>query len=79
MRLPVGLEVQFDVDVYYEKENVYRKLGSVSPVVETLAKRQFDDFVKQVRIFVDPEIRPRLKEAPLLEWVEQAINATPGS
>ncbi|MFT5302156.1 MAG: HD superfamily phosphohydrolase [Mariniblastus sp.] len=52
---PVGLEVQFDVDVFDKKKDRYRKLGDVSPVVKTLATKQFDDFVKQVRVFVAPE------------------------
>ena len=55
---PVGLEVQFDVDVYYPELDTYRKLGEVSPVVKTLAQRQFDDFVKQVRVFVAPRLKP---------------------
>ena len=59
---PVGLEVQFDVDVFYPKTDSYRKLGDVSPVVNTLAKRQFDDFVKQVRVFVAPELLPMIGE-----------------
>ena len=54
---PVGLEVQFDVDVFFGPENGYQRLGDVSPVVKTLATRQFDDFVKQVRIFVAPHLR----------------------
>ncbi|MEL7498374.1 MAG: HD domain-containing protein [Planctomycetota bacterium] len=60
---PVGLEVQFDVDVFYGKENGYRKLGDVSPVVKTLAIRQFDDFVKQVRIFVAPSLKQSLVDS----------------
>lgn len=52
---PVGLEVQFDVDVLYASPLRYRKLGDVSPVVSTLAQKQFDDFVKQVRLFVHPD------------------------
>ena len=55
---PVGLEVQFNVDVYYPELDTYRKLGDVSPVVKTLAQRQFDDFVKQVRVFVSPRLKP---------------------
>jgi HD superfamily phosphohydrolase len=51
---PVGLEVQFNVDVYYPKLKSYRTLGEVSPVVNTLARQQFDDYVKQVRVFVTP-------------------------
>ena len=57
---PVGLEVQFNVDVYFPKQRRHRSLGDVSPVVNTLAKRQFDDFVKQVRIFVHPELSRQL-------------------
>lgn len=52
---PVGLEVQFNVDVYYPKLDAYRALGEVSPVVNTLATQQFDDYVKRVRIFVVPD------------------------
>lgn len=59
---PVGLEVQFNVDVYYSENDQFRKLGDVSPVVKTLATRQFDDFVKQVRVFVAPKWRLSLAE-----------------
>jgi HD superfamily phosphohydrolase len=53
---PVGLEVEFDIEVHFPKEDCYRNLGDVSPVVQTLAQRQFDDFVKRVRIFAHPEL-----------------------
>lgn len=62
---PVGLEVQFDVDVFYPESNEYRRLGDVSPVVKTLATRQFDDFVKQVRVFISPSLKSNL--LPLME------------
>ena len=62
---PVGLEVQFNVDVYSPKSNTYRPLGEVSPVVNTLAKRQFDDFVKQVRVFVEPSLLPLVEKLDL--------------
>ena len=70
---PVGLEVQFNVDVYFENEDLFRELGSVSPVVQTLATRQFDDFVKQVRIFVDANLRPAVKNLPIVDLVEEAV------
>ena len=70
---PVGLEVQFDVDVFYERENCYRKLGEVSPVVNTLARRQFDDFVKQVRIFVDPDLLPKISKLNIDATVRQLV------
>ncbi|MEX2315768.1 MAG: HD domain-containing protein [Pirellulales bacterium] len=53
---PTELEVDFDVDVYFPKQQVYRPLGEVSPVVRTLAREQFDNYVKQVRVFVHPRI-----------------------
>ena len=62
---PVGLEVQFDVDVLYASQQRYRKLGDVSPVVSTLAHKQFDDYVKQVRLFVHPDFAGALKAVDL--------------
>jgi HD superfamily phosphohydrolase len=53
---PVHREVEFNVEIYFPKEKVYRRLGEVSPVVQTLATRQFDDYVKRVRIFVAPDL-----------------------
>ncbi len=35
---PTHREVEFDVEVYYPKENRYRRLADVSPVVRTLAR-----------------------------------------
>lgn len=53
---PVQLEVQFQVEIFYAKENRYRSLGDVSPVVMALAQQQFDDYVKRVRLFVHPKL-----------------------
>jgi HD superfamily phosphohydrolase len=53
---PVEREVQFDIQIHFPKENCYRALGDISPVVRTLAREQFDDHVKRVRIFVHPSI-----------------------
>jgi HD superfamily phosphohydrolase len=53
---PVRREVEFHVQVYFPKENTYRTLAEVSPAVHTLATRQFDDYVKRVRIFVHPNL-----------------------
>ena len=57
---PIKLEVEFNVDVYFANEGCYRSLGEVSPVVQTLARKQFDDYVKRVRIFVHPDRREAL-------------------
>jgi HD superfamily phosphohydrolase len=53
---PARREVEFDVDVHFAKENCFRRLGDVSPVVRTLAREQFDDYVKRVRIFIHPRL-----------------------
>ncbi len=58
---PAGLEVEFNVDVHYAKEGAYRRLGDVSPVVKTLAREQFDDYVKRVRVFVHPRLAEELR------------------
>jgi HD superfamily phosphohydrolase len=58
---PVEKEVEFLIDVYYPKEDRYRPLEEVSPVVRTLAREQFDDYVKRVRVFAHPEIAEALQ------------------
>ncbi|MDC0934691.1 HD domain-containing protein [Pirellulales bacterium] len=58
---PTALEVQFKIDVFYPKEDCYRSLGEVSPVVRALAEKQFDDYVKRVRLFVHPRISDELQ------------------
>ncbi len=61
---PVELEVEFDVEVHFPKQGVYRRLGEVSPVVRTLAREQFDDYVKRVRLFVHPRLKAKLRPLP---------------
>lgn len=67
---PVEREVELRIDVLFRKEGCYRPLGEVSPVVEALAKRQFDDYVKRVRVFLHPRLvegdRPPLELGPLV-------------
>ena len=58
---PAEREVEFRVQVHYLKENRYRALGDVSPVVRTLAQEQFDDYVKRVRLFADPDVAEALR------------------
>lgn len=71
---PLGLEVEFNLEVFYAKQNVYRRLGDVSPVVRTLAQEQFDDYVKRVRIFVHPRIADELRSIDSLqEMLNEAI------
>ena len=70
---PVGLEVQFNIDVMNFSSGQSRKLGDISPVVQTLAQEQFDNFVKQVRIFLAPELISTAKAIPA-DQLEQIIS-----
>lgn len=58
---PVEREVEISVEVYYPKEDRYRPLAEVSPVVRTLAQEQFDDYVKRVRVFAHPRVASELR------------------
>jgi HD superfamily phosphohydrolase len=74
---PPHREIEFRVDIYFPKEDVYRPLSEVSPVIEALAKRQFDDYVKRVRIFADPRLAPSLIDAAKFDrCLDEAISAT---
>ena len=74
---PVGREVEIDVDIFFPKEGSYRPLCEVSPVVRALAKEQFDDYVKRVRVFAHPRILVELRQLSCLaELVQQAIQRT---
>ena len=57
---PAKLEVQFNVDIFDARAESWRPLGEVSPMIHTLAKKQFDDYVKRVRVFCKPEISTQL-------------------
>jgi HD superfamily phosphohydrolase len=57
---PGDREVEFQVDIFFPKENAYRPLCEVSPVVRALAGTQFDDYVKRVRIFAHPRCARQL-------------------
>ena len=60
---PVKLEVQFNLDVRQRTaadsdstdSHPFTPLGKLSPVVNSLATNQFDNFVKRVRVFVHPD------------------------
>ena len=74
---PMELEVEFQIDVFLRKEQRYSRLGDLSPVVETLARKQFDDYVKRVRVFVHPRLQQRIEELQEFEkLVEEAISLT---
>ncbi len=78
---PAKREVEFQVDVLFAKERCYRAFGDVSPVVQTLALRQFDDYVKRVRLFVHPRIADTCRGlgdlAPLVHRALDELPETP--
>jgi HD superfamily phosphohydrolase len=70
---PIHKEVEFKVDIYHPKEGGYRPLGQVSPVVAALARTQFDDYVKRVRVFAEPTLARELTGLPdFNEWLIEA-------
>ena len=74
---PTELEVEFDIEVYFSKENCYRRLGDVSPVVKTLAQEQFDDYVKRVRIFAHPRLAEDLRSLDCLpDFLAESVSIT---
>ncbi|MFQ5734993.1 MAG: HD domain-containing protein [Planctomycetaceae bacterium] len=73
---PPHREIEFAVDIYFPKEDVYRPLCEVSPVVDALAQRQFDDYVKRVRIFATPHVARRISGLPgFAHHLDAAISA----
>ena len=73
---PPDREIEIDVQIFYPKEDVYRGLDEVSPVIAALARTQFDDFVKRVRIFVHPRLSRRVADIPRLsDHVAAAVGA----
>jgi len=59
---PQHREVEFRVDIYSATERRYRSLREVSPIVDSMARTQFDDCVKKVRIYATEEKRNALPE-----------------
>ena len=53
---PVEKEVEIKIDVYFPKSERYRRLEDISPVVRAMAREQFDDYAKRVRIFAHPDV-----------------------
>lgn len=77
---PIKLEVEFNIEVHYPKESCFRQLGDVSPVVKTLARQQFDDFVKRVRVFAAPDLVADLNNTKCVsDLLRDAINVMNGS
>lgn len=73
---PPGLEVQFAIEVRDLKTGTSRPLGVLSPVVQALAKVQFDDYVKQVRLFLHPRLMEQAKSTAAEPILWEAIHST---
>lgn len=72
---PTELEVEFDIEVRDSHSGVYRRLGEISPMVRTLAREQFDDYVKRVRLFVHPRLAEDAKSLRgLPDLIHEAID-----
>lgn len=76
---PPHREIEFRVDIFFPKEDVYRPLYAVSPVVDSLARKQFDDYVKRVRIFVHPRLAESVAGLPDFEKLLTAAAADAGA
>lgn len=73
---PVKLEVQFKLDVRrktYDQTVAFDQLGTISPVVKSLATEQFDNFVKRVRVFVSADKIQDL-QIPHLKLIEELLS-----
>jgi HD superfamily phosphohydrolase len=60
---PVEKEVEIEIDVYFPKSDRYRALEDLSPVVRAMAKEQFDDYAKRVRIFAHHDVAQTVRSA----------------
>ncbi len=73
---PVAREVDFNIEVFFPKQNQYRPLGEISPVVRALGT-QFDDYVKRVRVFAHPRVVAELAGSSRVdELIARAIEKT---
>jgi len=66
---PVHRELKLNIPIYYPRQKVYRRLDEVSPVVGALARTQFDDFVKRVRIYAHPRVAQELRGVTNLQQI----------
>ncbi|QGJ72335.1 Deoxyguanosinetriphosphate triphosphohydrolase [Planctomycetales bacterium 10988] len=74
---PRKREVEIRIEVCFAKTKESIPLESISPVVRALAKEQFEDYVKRVRLFAHPDFASRLRvmdDLPAL--LHQAITVT---
>jgi HD superfamily phosphohydrolase len=68
---PVHKEVEFRVDIFSPKQGTYRALADVSPVVAALARTQFDEAVKRVRVFATAEAARTLDSTTVIRRLSE--------
>ena len=70
---PAKREVEFRIQVQeripHEAGRAWRGLETLSPVVRSLAREQFDDLVKRVRIFCEPTMAASIAGCRELESI----------
>jgi HD superfamily phosphohydrolase len=72
---PMEKEIEIKIDVFYPKEDCYRALEDVSPVVRSMAREQFDDYTKRVRIFAHPDVTMSFREnRRIIEFLENRLD-----
>jgi HD superfamily phosphohydrolase len=80
---PLHREVEFRVDVRSSADFRFRPLREISPIVDSMARTQFDDCVKKVRLFATVELRDVLRASLPAGWVDDLLreileSSTPG-
>lgn len=77
---PLHREVEFRVDVRLTREGTWRPLRDLSPIVDAMARTQFDDCVKKVRIFGHPQSSlPDLPEPLVADCLDRALEQIPAA
>lgn len=71
---PPHREVEIAVDIQ-SADGDFRPLREVSPVVDVLARTQFDEYVKRVRIFLAPRLREALNESGAEHHLQDSVGA----
>ncbi|MFM8727395.1 MAG: metal-dependent phosphohydrolase, partial [Planctomycetaceae bacterium] len=75
---PQHREVEFRVDIFLPSEQRFRPLREVSPIVDSMARTQFDDCVKKVRLFATPELRDAIRSRLSPQQTDEIVSRVAG-
>ncbi len=70
---PLHREVEFRVDVWSATDRRFRPLREISPIVDSMARTQFDDCVKKVRLFATADLRNELRNQTSPAWLDDLL------